>query len=227
MRVVRYERALRMHATDSGTGHAERCGQQLHVLHSADHGRAADEYTGSDERAAGVRRPVQVLTSVRVRPGDAAATAWHNQRMSLISPADQDKLPESLAEPRRPVRLLFFTQTVGCETCPITRRILDELLPLSDKITLEEINIVLEPDRARTYGIDRAPGIAIAWTDEAGQQQDSRIRFLGAPAGYEFISLVQAVLLAGGRPSILTDENQERVKAVTRPLSIQVFTTPG
>ena len=34
----------------------------------------------------------------------------------------------------RPVRLLFFTQTLDCETCPQTRQILDELPPLSDRI---------------------------------------------------------------------------------------------
>ena len=147
--------------------------------------------------------------------------------MALISSADQDKLRETFAELRRPVRLLFFTQTVGCETCPVTRQILDELLQLSDKITVEDVNVVLEPDKARQYGIDRAPGIAIAFTDEAGEEHDSRIRFLGAPAGYEFISLVQALLLAGGRPSILSDQNRERVRAVGRPLAMQVFTTPG
>jgi hypothetical protein len=48
----------------------------------------------------------------------------------------------------RPVRLLFFTQTIGCETCPQTKQILDELPPLSDRITIEEVNLVLDKDRA-------------------------------------------------------------------------------
>jgi alkyl hydroperoxide reductase subunit AhpF len=145
--------------------------------------------------------------------------------MALISPADQERLRESFAEMTRPVRLLFFTQTLGCETCPQTRQILDELPPLSDKVTIEEVNLILEGEKAAAYGIDRAPAIAVTYEAD-GAFSDSRIRFLGAPAGYEFISLVQAVLLAGGRASRLSEESQQRVAAVTRPVTMQVFTTP-
>ena len=147
--------------------------------------------------------------------------------MALISSADQERLRESFAEMQRPVRLLFFTQTLGCETCLQTRRILDELPPLSDRITIDEVNFVLEADRAKEYGIDRVPAVAVAFEDPAGAIKDSRIRFLGAPAGYEFISLVQALLLVGGSESILSPDNRARVAAVAQPVTIQVFTTPG
>jgi alkyl hydroperoxide reductase subunit AhpF len=126
----------------------------------------------------------------------------------------------------RPVRLLFFTQTLDCETCPQTRQILDELPALSDKVAVEDVNFVLEKDKAQQYAIDRVPAIAVLSQDEAGEPRDSRIRFLGAPAGYEFISLVQAILLVGGRPSILTEENRQRVAAVDKPVTMKVFTTP-
>jgi len=55
--------------------------------------------------------------------------------MPLVSPADQQRLRESFVELKRPVRLLFFTQALGCETCLDARQILDELPPLSDKIS--------------------------------------------------------------------------------------------
>jgi len=146
--------------------------------------------------------------------------------MALISAADQQHLRESFAAMTRPVRLLFFTQTLGCETCLQTRQILDELPPLSDRIVVEEVNLILEPDRASQYGIDRAPAVVLLGEDEQGEMRDSRIRFLGAPGGYEFISLVEAVLLVGGRPSSLSAENLARVAAVEQPLTIRVFTTP-
>ena len=126
----------------------------------------------------------------------------------------------------RPVRLLFFTQTLGCETCPETRQILDELPPLSDKITIEEVNFVLDGDKAKAYGVDRVPSVALVGRDEAGVDHDSRIRFAGAPSGYEFSSLIHAVLLVGGRPSGLSDEQRQRLAAVDRPIVLQVFTTP-
>jgi alkyl hydroperoxide reductase subunit AhpF len=157
--------------------------------------------------------------------------------MALISPADQERLRESFAEMERPVRLLFFTQTLNCETCVQTRQILDELPPLSDKITIEEVNFVLDGDRAKEYGIDRVPAVAIAYEDAGaevrgaggvpGVIKDSRIRFVGTPAGYEFISLVHAILLVGGRESILSADNRARVAGVAQPVRIQVFSTPS
>jgi hypothetical protein len=175
--------------------------------------------------------------------------------MSLVSPADQQKLREVFAEMTRPVRLVFFTQTLECETCPQTKQILDELPPLSDKIAIEEVNLILDGDRARQYGIDRVPAVAIEYLDPRGGQgaqgaqsapgtpghsehpvhpehpdggvwTDSRMRFLGAPAGYEFISLVQAVLLAGGRSSTLSENSRRHIAAVDRPVVMNVFTTP-
>jgi len=124
------------------------------------------------------------------------------------------------------VRVLFFTQTLDCEPCVETRRILDELPPLSDKIAVEEVNFILEKDKASQYGITRVPALALVGQDAAGESRDSRIRFLGTPSGYEFISLVQALMLAGGYESQLTPENRARVEAVTTPTTIQVFSTP-
>ena len=176
--------------------------------------------------------------------------------MSLLSAADQQKLREAFDRMTRSVRLLFFSQAIGCETCGETRQILDELRGLSDRISVEEINLVLEGDKAKQYGVDRAPAIAIAYesgssepggSGESGRSResggsseasstgdgrmsdtmkDSRIRFLGAPSGWEFVSLVQAVLLAGGRESALSAASLDRLRAVDRPITMQVFTTP-
>jgi len=156
--------------------------------------------------------------------------------MSLIAPADQAKLREAFDEMSSRVRLVFFTQTLGCETCLQTRQILDELPPLSDKVTVEEVNLVLEGEKAKQYSIDRVPAIAVVSEDGSKPEdrgagtsrviKDSRIRFLGTPAGYEFMSLIHAVLLAGGRAPSLTDKNRARVMAVTTPLTLLVFTTP-
>jgi alkyl hydroperoxide reductase subunit AhpF len=146
--------------------------------------------------------------------------------MGLLAPAEQEKLRETFNEMTSPVRLLFFTQTLDCETCLQTRQILDELPLVSDKIAIDEVNVVLDKDKAAQYGIDRAPAVAVLAQDSSGATHDSRIRFLGAPSGYEFISLVQAVLLVGGHGSRLTDENRRRLAAVDTPMTLQVFTTP-
>jgi alkyl hydroperoxide reductase subunit AhpF len=146
--------------------------------------------------------------------------------MGLLSPADQEKLRESFDEMTNGVRVLFFTQTLDCEPCVQTKRILDELPPLSDKIAVEEVNFILEQDKAAQYGIDRVPALALVAQGADGTAHDTRMRFLGTPSGYEFISLVQALLLAGGHEPQLTAENKALVAAVTTPTTIQVFSTP-
>jgi glutaredoxin-like protein len=146
--------------------------------------------------------------------------------MALLSPADQERLRQELASMARPVRLIFFTQTFECETCLQTRQILDELPELSDKIAIEEVNFVLEGAKAAQYGIDRAPAIALVGQDDSGAERDSNMRFLGAPAGYEFISLIQAIRLVGGGASQLSEASRARVAEVHEPRTLRVFTTP-
>jgi glutaredoxin-like protein len=146
--------------------------------------------------------------------------------MPLITPGDQERLRESFEDMTAPVRLLFFTQTFDCDTCLQARQILDELPPLSDRITIEEANVLIDKDRAAAYGIDRAPAVVVLGIGEDGEPRDSRIRFLGAPSGYEFVSLVQAILLVGGHGSNLTDANRERVASVGTPVTMRVFSTP-
>jgi glutaredoxin-like protein len=146
--------------------------------------------------------------------------------MSLIPPADAERLRQDFAALTAPVRLLFFTQSAGCDTCAETRQILDELPSLSDRILVEEVDMALDPARAAAYQIDRAPAIAIVRRDESGADRDTHIRFLGAPSGYEFISLIRAILLVGGGESLLSDGSRALIARVDRPLAIHVFSTP-
>src|SRR5262249_47486313 len=128
----------------------------------------------------------------------------------------------------RRVRVLFFTQTIDCETCPQVRQILNELPLLSDKISVEEVNLVLDRERAARFGLDRVPALALEYQepDNGPDWHDSRIRFLGTPSGYEFISLLHAFQLAGGLPRQLSSSSQARLAAIDTPTRVQVFTTP-
>ena len=143
--------------------------------------------------------------------------------MSLLSEQDRRVVREHLARIQQPVTLLLFTQTIGApETALMARQVLDELASLNDLITVEEVNFVLEKDRAAQYGIEHIPAIVLL-----SNGTDTRMRFLGAPAGYEFMSLIEAVILAGTNDSRLTPESRALISAhVTEPTNIQVFVTP-
>jgi glutaredoxin-like protein len=143
--------------------------------------------------------------------------------MALLSEKDRQTVRGHLAVIEEPVRLLFFTQTIGApETVHVARQVLDEIVSLSDLVTLEEVNVILEGNRAREYGIEQIPATVLL-----KGTQDTRIRFLGAPAGYEFMSLIEAVILAGTNDSGLSPDSRALVaEHVTSPLEIQVFVTP-
>ena len=137
--------------------------------------------------------------------------------MNTRTPAD---LEAALADLAAPVRLLFFTQTFGCDTCVPARRIVDRVASLSEHITVDEFNLVLDKDAVQAYGIRRAPAIAVVG------EADTGIRFYGVPEGHELLSLVDAVLLVASRDSGLSDESRARLAEVDEPLDIQVFVTP-
>jgi glutaredoxin-like protein len=143
--------------------------------------------------------------------------------MALLSEQDRQTVRTHLAEITHRVTVLFFTQTIAApEGALAARQILDEVIDLSDHITLEEVNFVLEKDRAAQYGITDIPAIALLRNGA-----DTRMRFLGAPAGYEFMSLVEAVMLAGGSDSGLSDASRKLIADhVSAPVDIQVFVTP-
>jgi alkyl hydroperoxide reductase subunit AhpF len=146
--------------------------------------------------------------------------------MSLLSATDRDQLRNLLSGLEHDVRLLFFSQSIGCELCPEAGRILQEVVEASPRVSLDELNLVLEKDKAEQYGITAAPGVAVVRVGDDGAEWDPGIRFLGAPSGYEFMSLVEAVLLVASGDSGLSDESRALVGGVTEPMRIQVFVTP-
>ena len=142
--------------------------------------------------------------------------------MGLLSASDEAVLRQHLAAIDTPVSLLLFTQTIGgSESGPVAKQILDEIAALNDKITIVEKNFVLDTEDRVAYGVEREPAIVVLRNGE-----DTRMRFLGAPTGYEFVPLVEAVLLAGTGNLELDPATVQRLAAVDKPTDIKVFSTP-
>lgn len=119
-----------------------------------------------------------------------------------------------------PVRLVFFTQTFGCDTCLQARQAVDQVAELSDRVAVEEYNLVLDREKAAEFGIDRAPGTAVVGPRDLG------LRYYGAPAGHEIASIVDAVALAGGAGGgRLAPESLAALAALDRPVDVKVFVT--
>jgi alkyl hydroperoxide reductase subunit AhpF len=146
--------------------------------------------------------------------------------MPLLSDRDSQRVAAMLAPMTRRVRIVFVAQTFGCETCDDARRIYEEVAALQPLVSIEQVNLVLDADRAAIYGIDVAPGAAVVAVNEDDSEWDPGVRFYGMPSGYEFMTLVEAILLVSGGQSGLSDASREKLASVTRPMRIQVFVTP-
>lgn len=142
--------------------------------------------------------------------------------MGLLSPQDEAVLKQHLSTLTKPVSLLLFTQTFGgSESGTVAKSILDEVAALSDKIAVVEKNFVLDTEDKAKYGVDKSPAIVIL-----SDGDDTRMRMYGAPTGYEFVGLVEAIIVAGTGKIDLDPQTMAWIQAVDKPTHIQVFSTP-
>ena len=81
------------------------------------------------------------------------------------------------------------------------------------------------PQLAEQYNMELAPGIVITGREET-EIIDYGIRFAGIPSGYEFSSLIQAIILVSKRDSGLKPEVRTELKYITTPINLKVFVTP-
>ena len=124
-----------------------------------------------------------------------------------------------------PVHMIFFSTTDHCETCDDTSQILSEVSAISDKIHFQEYNLNDNPHLAQMYNVELAPYLVITGSD-GEEKLDYGLRFAGIPSGYEFTSLIQAILLVSKRDSGLSPRIREELKGIDHPINLKVFVTP-
>ena len=144
--------------------------------------------------------------------------------MSLLSKKDRQQLSERFAELAKPVKLIVFTQEFECQYCRETRQIAEELASLSDQISIEIYDFLDDQEIAGQYSVDKI--LATVIVQDGTEAQDFGIRYFGVPAGYEFTSLVEDVMMIGSGESGLNVTTKEWAAALSDPVHLQVFVTP-
>lgn len=130
------------------------------------------------------------------------------------------EVAQILANMVNPVTLKFFTQGMECDNCKHTHELLDDLITTSDKLKLEVYNFEKDTEAVQQFNIEQIPAIIV--TDN----KDHRIRFYGIPAGYEFSSLLNSLLLVSTGIVKLTNETKAFLDTLTKPVNLKVFVTP-
>ena len=141
--------------------------------------------------------------------------------MPLISDEVAAELRHEFQGLVNPVRLVVFSQALADPESAQVKRLVEELAALDPRLSAETANFVLDKDKVDALGIARIPAVAIV-----GADKDYGIRFYGMPSGYEFGTLVEAILDVSRGESGLTDETRAGLAQLPRPVHLQVFSTP-
>lgn len=139
--------------------------------------------------------------------------------MSLLQGQVLEQVKQVFQQLTNPVTLIVFTQEIECFFCKETREIIQDVGTLSDKLKVEIYDFQKDAEKVQLYKIDKIPATVIVG------DKDYRIRFYGVPAGYEFTSLIEDILMVSVRESGLTPETKEKIKTINQPINIQVFST--
>lgn len=140
--------------------------------------------------------------------------------MAFLKDKDRKALTQEFETLAQPVKLILFTKALDCEMCGETEKLLQEVAALSDKITLEISNVVLDKERAQQFGVDKTPAIVVM------NGKDYGIRNYGIPAGYEFATLIEDIRMVSQGDSGLQAETKAALQKISQPLHFQVFVTP-
>jgi len=141
--------------------------------------------------------------------------------MPLIGQKERDFLTKEFSEKLvNDVRLVVFTQEVPCIFCKETVDVATELAQTSPKIKLEVYDFVKDQMKAKEFRIDKIPAMAVIGVKDYG------IRFYGIPSGYEFNSLIGAVLDVSKGDSGLSQKSKDLLRNIDKAVHIQIFVTP-
>jgi glutaredoxin-like protein len=121
--------------------------------------------------------------------------------------------------------VLFFGSQNDCQLCADTRQLMEEVVVLSDKLSLNVYDLEQDSELADKYRVDKAPSLVIAGKTGA-EPIDYGIRYAGIPSGHEFSSLIQDLLTVSSGDHGLSDETMKFLASLDQPVHLQVFVTP-
>jgi alkyl hydroperoxide reductase subunit AhpF len=142
--------------------------------------------------------------------------------MAFLNARDEAEVRKQFEQMRDPIKLVVFSETLSgaADLCRQNEQLVREVAALTDKATVEVLNLAIDRARAESYGVDRVPAIVVEGARDYG------IRFYGVPSGYEFGNLIDSMIVASTGEPALSEETKASLQALTSDVDIKVFSTP-
>ncbi len=144
---------------------------------------------------------------------------------ALLSDEIKDQVKDAFGQLIKPVEVLFFGSQDECDFCEQTQQLAEEVATLSSILELSVYDVEKDTQLASKYNVDKTPGLVITGRD-GDELVDFGVRYAGVPAGHEFSSLIQDIILVSGRDSGLSQQTRAMLADLTEPVFLQVFVTP-
>lgn len=146
--------------------------------------------------------------------------------MKMLDEKVSKQVQEMFSGMVKPVEMVFFGSSQrNCEYCEDTLNLINEVAALSDKVTVSEHDLDTEKEFAASLNVDKAPTIVIA-TRDGDKLIDHGIRYAGIPAGAEFSTLINVLILVSKGDSGLSAATREFLRSLKKAVNLQVFVTP-
>ena len=140
--------------------------------------------------------------------------------MPFLQARDEAAVKKEFERIAGPVKLTVFASELGGDSSSQAVALIREVAALSDQLSVTVLNPHIDREQAEAYGVTESPVVVVEGA------QDYGIRFLGIPAGYEFSNLIDSILDVSSGASGLSEPTRTALAGLTRPVHIQVFSTP-
>ena len=136
-------------------------------------------------------------------------------------------IKERFAEMVHPVKLVVFSQALQHPESEEVKRLVEELVTLDSRLSVEAKNFVIDADVATALKVHHIPAVAILRAGVDGAADiDHGVRFFGLPMQYDFGVLIDGIVDVSKGESGLEAATLEALSGLTKPVHLQVFSTP-
>jgi glutaredoxin-like protein len=138
---------------------------------------------------------------------------------ALIDESVKQLVMQRFSDMKEPVTIKVFSSKDHCLFCNEMLSLVKSVAKLSEKINIEICNCSEDDPIAKKYGIKHHPALSIEGDKDYG------IRFFGVPAGKEFTTLIESIMLVSNRETTLSPQAKEMLNQLDKKVNLKVFVT--
>ncbi|MHA1187520.1 MAG: protein disulfide oxidoreductase [Candidatus Heimdallarchaeota archaeon] len=137
----------------------------------------------------------------------------------MIDESVKQQVMQRFEDMKEPVTIRVFSTKDHCLLCNEMLDLVKTVGELSAKITIEHCECQDDDPIAKKYNITKHPALVIEGDEDYG------IKIFGVPAGKEFTTLIESIMIVSSRDPVLSPEVKDLLKKIDKPVNLKVFVT--